>query len=104
MNYVEQFQNLSQEEAIKSIYASLNSKALDALSVVSEGVRKVGEYQSGRHKATIHKDSDLGEYKTKFYTDGKHHEPSDAFTDDLEDAKGTAKLCVDHMCAKDSKE
>ena len=34
MNYVEQFQNLSQEEAIKSIYASLNSKALDALSVV----------------------------------------------------------------------
>lgn len=38
MNYVEQFQNLSKEEAIKTIYASLNSKALDSLSAVDDAL------------------------------------------------------------------
>jgi hypothetical protein len=71
---------------------------------VNEGIRKTGEYSQGRHKATIHKDSDLGEYKVKFHTDGKHHEPADYFTDDKSDAQGTAKAGVDKLHAKDKAE
>ena len=37
MNYVEQFQSLSKEEAVKTIYASLNSKAIDSFNTVVDG-------------------------------------------------------------------
>lgn len=59
--------------------------------VVEEGLRRVDKFEDGRHKATIHKDSDLGEYKVMFHTDGKHLPEADYFTDDLDDARGTAK-------------
>lgn len=68
---------------------------------ISEGVRKVGEYSAGRHKATIHKDSDLGEFKVKFHTDGKHLPDADYFCPDKEDAEGTAKLQIDQLHSKD---
>lgn len=157
MNYLEQFQTLSKEEATKAIFDVLNKKALESLdesfkgkledfadragttqvnaadkvhdivtkvastvkagikfvtnkvksvkeeSELTEGVRKVGDYSAGRHKATIHKDSDLSEYKVKFYEDGKHHEPADYFTDDKEDATDTAKMQCDRNHAKDTK-
>ena len=109
MNYVEQMQTLSKEAATKTIFDALNSKAFDAISeitvsntVIAEGVRKVGDYTAGRHSASIHKDSDLGEYKVKFYKDGKHHEPADYFTDSKEDASGTAKNQCDQQHAKDT--
>ena len=98
MNYVEQITTLPKEESIKSIIDALNSKAFDTLA---EGVRKVGEYEAGRHKAVIHKDSDLGEFKVKFHTDGKHLSDADYHADDLADAKGTAKSQVDTLHAKD---
>jgi len=69
---------------------------------IAEGVRKVDSYAAGRHTATIHKDSDLQEYKVKFMEDGKHHEPSDYFCDDLEDAKDTAKYQCDVNHKKDT--
>lgn len=58
---------------------------------IDEGVRKVGEHINGNKKATVHKDSDVGEYKVKFHTDGKHHAEADYHTDDKDDAHGTAK-------------
>ena len=70
---------------------------------IDEGVRKVADYCCGRHKATTHKDSETGEYQVKFHTDGKHAKDADYFTDDKEDAAGTAKKQVDAMHAKDSK-
>ena len=69
---------------------------------ITEGIRKVDSYAAGRHTATIHKDSDLQEYKVKFMEDGKHHEPSDYFCDDLEDAKATAKYQCDVNHKKDA--
>jgi hypothetical protein len=36
MNYVEQMQTLSKEDATKTIFDALNSKAIDALSEVDE--------------------------------------------------------------------
>ena len=68
-----------------------------------EGIRLVSAYAQGRHKATIHKDSDLGEYKVKFHKDGVHHEPSDYFTDHHDDAAGTAREQIDKAHAADQK-
>lgn len=69
---------------------------------ITESWKKVGEYESGNHKATIHKMD--GEFKVKFHKDGVHHEPSDYFTDDKEDAFGTAKHQTDKTASKSIKE
>ena len=61
---------------------------------ITESVKKVGSYETGNKKATVHKDSDVGEYHVKFHTDGKHHVDADYHTDDKEDAHGTAKHWV----------
>lgn len=79
------------------------AKKLQEETLLTEGVRKVGEYEKGNHKATIHKDSDLQEYKVKFHENGKHYEPADYFTDDIEDATDTAKMQVDKSHAADTK-
>jgi hypothetical protein len=72
-------------------------------AVLMEGVRLVSAYSQGRHKATVHKDSDLGEYKVKFHKDGVHHEPADYYTDHKDDAEGTARAQVDKAHAADQK-
>ena len=61
---------------------------------LNESVRKVGEHMDGTKKATVHKDSDIGEYHVKFHTDGKHHKDADYHTDDIVDANQTAKHWV----------
>jgi hypothetical protein len=70
-------------------------------NLVSEGTKKVGDYANGRHSATVHRDSELKEYKVKFFKDGKHHEPADYYCDDKDDAMGTAKHQCDAAHAKD---
>lgn len=70
-------------------------------NLVSEGTKKVGDYANGRHSATVHRDSELKEYKVKFFKDGKHHEPADYYCDDKDDAMGTAKRQCDAAHAKD---
>lgn len=58
--------------------------------------RKKSQYVSddGRHVAKIHKKE--GEFIVSIHSDGKHHEPADYFTDDKEDAHGTAKAMLAH--------
>jgi len=105
MSYVTKLQTLSREDASKMIQTKLSLLALESLTSttpIAEGIRKVDSYAAGRHTATIHKDSDLQEYKVKFMEDGKHHEPSDYFCDDLEDAKDTAKYQCDANHKKDT--
>lgn len=68
---------------------------------IDEGVRKVAEYSAGRHKATTHRDTDWGEYRVKFHTDGKHLPDADYHTDDKTDATETAKSQIDKLHAKD---
>jgi hypothetical protein len=70
---------------------------------LNEGVRKVGELENGRHKATIHKDSETGEFVAKFHTDGKYLPDADYFGSDKEDAEGTAKHQLAQLHAKDTK-
>lgn len=58
--------------------------------------RKKGQYASddGRHVAKIHKKED--EYVVSIHSDGKHNAKADYFTDDKEDAHGTAKAMLAH--------
>lgn len=73
---------------VTEVPASLAKKPL------TESVRKVSEHMDGNKKATVHKDSDVGEYHVKFHTDGKHHADADYHTDDIVDANQTAKHWV----------
>lgn len=107
MNFIETFQTNTKENSKLELFSLLNNKAMSALTemqestIVSEGVKKAGEYSMGRHKATTHKDSDTGEYTVKFHTDNKHLPNVDYFTDDKSDASGTAKTQVDKLHSKD---
>lgn len=105
MNHLEKIKGLIGEERKNALFRVLDNKAIDALSnfQLSEGVRKVGDYAQGRHNATIHKDSDTGEYRVKFHTDGKHLIDADYFDDDKESAMGTAKHQINGLHSKDSK-
>lgn len=66
---------------------------------VEEGLRKVGQYKpkEGAHHATIHMDPEYGEYKVKFYKDGKHLSKADYHTDDKDDAMKTASRQTNKM-------
>lgn len=56
-----------------------------------ESVRKVDSFTLDNKKAVVYLDSDEGEFIVKFFTDGKHNEDADYFTDDKHDAVTTAK-------------
>lgn len=59
---------------------------------VEEGLRKIGQYEHGNKKATVHRDAEWGEYRVKHHVDGKHQgEGSDYHTDDKEEAHHYAK-------------
>ena len=106
MSFLETLQTQSKEDATKVLFDMLSAKAIDALSSmqeeqIDEGVRGIGNYSKGRHQATTYKDSDTGEYRVKFMSDGKHLKDADYFTSDKEDAAGTAKHQVEQLHAKD---
>jgi hypothetical protein len=56
-----------------------------------EGLRLIKTHTNGPRSAKVYKDTEYKEYRVKHYTDGKHHEPSDYFTDDADDAHATAQ-------------
>lgn len=59
---------------------------------ISEGLRLIRTHGTGEKIAKVYKDTDWGEHRVKFYTDGKHHKDADYHTDDAEDAHDTASL------------
>lgn len=59
-----------------------------------EALKKVGEYATGNRKATVHKDSEWGEYRVKHHVDGVHQVDADYHTGDKDDAHSTAKKFV----------
>jgi len=73
------------------------------MSAISEAKTKVGEYAGTNKVAKVYKLSgqhnEGDPYVVHLHVNGKHHEPSDYFSNDLDDAHGTAK----HM-VKESKE
>lgn len=76
---------------------AINKNIPEEFELIDEGVRLVGTHGSGKHIAKVYKDSDLGEHRVKFYSDGKHHKDADYFTDDKEDAHGTARAILSKM-------
>jgi len=56
-----------------------------------ESTRLITKQTTGNKTAKIYKDSDTGEFIVKFYVDGVYQKDADYFTDDREDALGTAK-------------
>lgn len=84
-------------KGLESAFRKLPKEDLDESTEHLDEARKVDEFESGTHKATIHKDTDTGEYKVKFHTDGKHLKDADYFTDEKDDAIGTAKHQIEKM-------
>jgi hypothetical protein len=66
------------------------------MDIIEEGrtLRLVKTHESGNKQSKIYKDTDWGEYRVKFFKDGKHLADADYHTDDLDDAHGTAKLHI----------
>lgn len=70
-----------------------NEVTNDAKVGLNESMRIVSKHGEGeKHTAKVYKDTDWGEYRVKFFKDGKHvGEDADYHTDDLDDAKDTAE-------------
>ena len=67
-------------------------KLKESADQIEEGLRKIGQYEVGNKKATVHRDAEWGEYRVKHHVDGKHQgEDSDYHTDDKEEAHHYAK-------------
>jgi hypothetical protein len=80
------------------------AKYLDKTPVVKEeksSLRLSKTMELGKHTAKVYRDTETGEHQVKFYTDGKHHSKADYFTDDKEDAHGTAKAGLKNLHTKD---
>jgi hypothetical protein len=60
-------------------------------NVAQESTRLVKTQEDGKKTAKIYRDSDTEEYIVKFYVDGVYQRKADYFTDDKQDAIGTAK-------------
>jgi hypothetical protein len=59
---------------------------------VSESMKLIGKHGEGAKTAKVYRDHEWGEFRVKFYTDGKHEgEEADYHTDDRGDANDTAK-------------
>ena len=56
---------------------------------------QLADYNESKRAVRIYKDSDTGEFVCKLYTEGKHFEPADYFTNEFGDAFGTAEfMCM----------
>lgn len=58
---------------------------------IGEGRKLVHTASKGNRTAKVYRDSDNQEYHVKHFTDGKHHEKADYYTNDKEDAHATAQ-------------
>ncbi len=65
---------------------------------INEARKLEGTYTGGEHTAKVYKlsgEHNEGDpYHVKLFKGGKHHEPSDYFTDDKDDAHNTAQAMV----------
>jgi hypothetical protein len=72
----------------------------EAIQNVLEAKKKIGEYSQGTSTTKVYKlsgEHNEGDpYVVKLHRNGKHHEPADYFTNDEEDAHGTAKMMLTH--------
>lgn len=60
-------------------------------------MRKITEIQAGQFSAKVYRDAEWNEYRVKFYHAGSHLPDGDYFTDEEEDARNTATMCLQHM-------
>ncbi len=79
----------------------------ESIEYLDETRKKIGEYSHGNNTTKVfkltgqHYEGDP--YHVKLFKDGKHYEPADYFTNDEEDAHGTAKHMVkEHNIIKHS--
>jgi hypothetical protein len=95
----QQLGNNDADKANKARIKKLGKPVKEEAEQIDEGLRKVATYHSenGKHTATVHKDTEWGEHRVKFHTDGKHHAKADYHTDDHEDAHSTARAHLKHM-------
>jgi len=61
---------------------------------LEEGMRLVHTHVNGPHSAKVYKDTDWGEYRVKYFKNGKHLPSSDSHHDDSDDAHETAKYQI----------
>jgi hypothetical protein len=52
------------------------------------------ESSDGKKQAKVYKDTEWGEYRVKFYKDGKHLAKADYHTNEVDDAHGTSQLHI----------
>lgn len=67
------------------------AKRVASSPVYQEAAKLVTTQANGKKTAKIYKDTETGEFCVKFYVDGKYQKDADYFTDDKDDALGTAK-------------
>lgn len=58
-------------------------------------MKLVSAFASTSRTVKVYYNSDLAEFVVKLYVDGTHYEPADYFTDDKQDADGTAAAMLE---------
>jgi len=82
------------------------AKYLDKTPVVKEeksSLRLSKTMKLGPHEAKVYRNTETGEHQVKFYTDNKHHSKADYYTDDKEDAHGTATVGLKDLAKEHTK-
>jgi hypothetical protein len=82
------------------------AKYLDKTPVVKEeksSLRLSKTMKLGPHDAKVYRNTETGEHQVKFYTDGKHHSKADYYTDDKQDAHGTATVGLKDLAKEHTK-
>ena len=81
------------------------AKYLDKTPVKEEksSLRLSKTMKLGPHEAKVYRNTETGEHQVKFYTDGKHHSKADYYTDDKEDAHGTATVGLKDLAKEHTK-
>ena len=62
--------------------------------ILDKGMRLIGTHVNGPHIAKVYNDTDWGEYRVKYFKNGKHLPTSDSHHDDSDDAHETAKYQI----------
>lgn len=81
-----------------AITRPITNSLMESILNVLEAKKKIGEYTNGSNTTKVYKlsgEHDEGDpYHVKLFKDGKHHEPADYFTNDVDDAHSTAQHMV----------
>lgn len=106
-----QFKNMTKKEKIKAAIAAYydakrksKKKDMKEETELNEAMRLLKSHNKGDHIAKVYYDSDSNEYRVKFFKNGIHNPKADYFTNDKEDAHGTAKYELNRMHNKSLEE